>query len=100
MEQGQPLPVALASDAAFHFRYQETSELLEHMGMPVLRWSPLADEAIPADAKGLILPGGFPEQHAAQLSGCTRSLEARCGRSCSSDRSTPNAAGCLCSESS
>ena len=74
VEQGQPLPVALASDAAFHFRYQETSELLEHMGMPVLRWSPLADEAIPADAKGLILPGGFPEQHAAQLSGCTRSL--------------------------
>ena len=60
VEQGQPLPVALASDAAFHFRYQETSELLEHMGMPVLRWSPLADEAIPADAKGLILPGGFP----------------------------------------
>ena len=73
--QGQPLPVALASDAAFHFRYQETGELLEHMGMPVLRWSPLADEAIPADAKGLILPGGFPEQHAAQLSSCERSLK-------------------------
>jgi len=72
--QGQPLPVALASDAAFHFRYQETSELLEQMGMPVLPWSPLADEAIPSDAKGLILPGGFPEQHAAQLSGCERSL--------------------------
>ena len=72
--QGQPLSVALASDAAFHFRYQETSELLEQMGMPVLPWSPLADEAIPSDAKGLILPGGFPEQHAAQLSGCERSL--------------------------
>ena len=73
--QGQPLPVALASDAAFHFRYQETSELLEQMGMPVLPWSPLADEAIPSDAKGLILPGGFPEQHAAQLSGCERSMK-------------------------
>ena len=72
--QGQPLPVALASDAAFHFRYQETSELLAHMGMPVLPWSPLADETIPSEAKGLILPGGFPEQHAAQLSGCERSL--------------------------
>ena len=74
VQQEQHLPVALASDAAFHFRYEETSELLEHMGMPLLRWSPLADEAIPAEAKGLILPGGFPEQHAAQLSGCTRSL--------------------------
>ncbi len=72
--QGHPLPVALASDAAFHFRYQETNELLEHMGMPVLRWSPLADETLPAEAKGLILPGGFPEQHAAQLSSCQRSL--------------------------
>ena len=72
--EGHPLPVALASDAAFHFRYQETSELLEHMGMPVLRWSPLADETIPAEAKGVILPGGFPEQHAAQLSGCEQSL--------------------------
>ena len=73
--EGHPLPVALASDAAFHFRYQETSELLEHMGMPVLRWSPLADETIPAEAKGVILPGGFPEQHAAQLSRCEQSLK-------------------------
>ena len=72
--KGQPLPVALASDSAFHFRYQETCELLEQMGMPVLRWSPLADAPIPAEAKGLILPGGFPEQHAAQLSDCEQSL--------------------------
>ena len=41
MEQGQPLPVALASDAAFHFRYQETSELLEHTGMPMCSSSSL-----------------------------------------------------------
>ena len=73
--KGDPLPVALASDAAFHFRYPETNELLEHMGMPVVRWSPLADEAIPAEARGLILPGGFPEQHAAQISQCKRSLK-------------------------
>ena len=71
-----PLPVAVAADAAFHFRYPETGELLERMGMPLLPWSPLADEPLPEDARGLILPGGFPEQHAAQLSSCHRSLDA------------------------
>ena len=33
-------PVAVASDAAFHFRYPETGELLDRMGMPLLPWSP------------------------------------------------------------
>ena len=36
---GSELPVAVASDAAF-FRYAETEELLQHLGMPVLPWSP------------------------------------------------------------
>ena len=71
---GSELPVAVASDAAFHFRYTETEELLQHLGMPVLPWSPLADEPLPQNARGLIIPGGFPEQHAAQLSSCRRSL--------------------------
>ena len=68
------LPVAVASDAAFHFRYAETAELLERNGMPIVGWSPLSDEPIPEQARGLILPGGFPEQHAPQLSSCNRSL--------------------------
>ena len=71
---GPSLPVAVAADAAFHFRYPETGELLEHLGMPAVPWSPLADEAIPKEAKGLILPGGFPEQHAAQISQAIKSL--------------------------
>ncbi|QNG26360.1 cobyrinate a,c-diamide synthase [Synechococcus sp. HK01-R] len=70
------LPVAVAQDAAFHFRYPEMQESLEALGMPVLPWSPLADEAIPEEATGLILPGGFPEQHAAALSECQQSLTA------------------------
>lgn len=70
------LPVAVAQDAAFHFRYPEMQESLEALGMPVLSWSPLADEAIPEEATGLILPGGFPEQHAAALSECKQSLTA------------------------
>ncbi len=69
------LPVAVASDEAFHFRYPETEELLQRLGMPVLRWSPLADEPLPMEARGVIIPGGFPEQHAARLSSCKRSLQ-------------------------
>jgi len=72
--QGEQLPVAVANDAAFHFRYPETAELLDHLGMPILPWSPMEDEPIPTDARGLILPGGFPEQHAAQLSESKTSL--------------------------
>ncbi len=71
---GPSLPVAVAADAAFHFRYPETGELLDHLGMPLLQWSPLANEAIPKEAKGLMLPGGFPEQHAEQISQATESI--------------------------
>lgn len=71
----EPLPVAIATDDAFHFRYSETGELLERMGMPLMAWSPLADEPLPVEARGVMLPGGFPEQHAEQLSHCQRSLE-------------------------
>ncbi len=73
---GPKLPVAVAVDEAFHFRYAETGELLERMAMPLLPWSPLANEPLPAAARGLILPGGFPEQHAEQLGQCRISLTA------------------------
>ncbi len=67
-------PIAIAEDDAFHFRYQETKELLEENGMPTITWKPLEDEQIPKEARGLIIPGGFPEQHANQLSNSTKSL--------------------------
>ena len=56
------LPVAVATDEAFHFRYPETEELLQHLGMPVLRWSPLADEPLPrrGDDHPRRLPGTTP----------------------------------------
>ncbi|MGC6483938.1 MAG: cobyrinate a,c-diamide synthase [Synechococcus sp.] len=69
-----PLPVAVASDQAFHFRYPEMQDWLDALKMPVLSWQPLSDEPLPNDACGLILPGGFPELHAAELSQCQRSL--------------------------
>lgn len=75
IQSPQPLrPVAVAQDDAFHFRYPETKDCLEALAMPVLPWKPLEDEPLPAQAKGVILPGGFPEQYAASLSQCDRSM--------------------------
>jgi cobyrinic acid a,c-diamide synthase len=72
----QPLAVAVASDAAFHFRYPEASELLEACGLIPRAWSPLADDPLPPDATAVVLPGGYPELHAAQLASSQRSLAA------------------------
>ena len=69
-----PLPVAIASDAAFHFRYPEAGELLQAVGLEPVAWSPLADEPLPAGCRAVLLPGGYPELHAAQLAASRRSL--------------------------
>ena len=71
---GDPLPIAIASDQAFHFRYPEAAELLEAEGLAVRTWSPLADEPLPAGCRALVLPGGYPELHGAQLAHSLRSL--------------------------
>ena len=68
-------PIAIAEDEAFHFRYQETKEILEINGMPTIVWKPLENEQIPKEARGLIIPGGFPELHAPQLSNSKKSLK-------------------------
>ena len=73
-DKGLIHPIAIAEDEAFHFRYQDTKEILEANGMPTVSWKPLEDEQIPKEARGLIIPGGFPEQHAKQLSASTISL--------------------------
>jgi len=69
-----PPVLAIASDAAFHFRYPEASELLRALGLEPRSWSPLADVPLPDDCRGVLLPGGYPELHAEQLAGSRRSL--------------------------
>ena len=70
-----PLPVAVASDAAFHFRYPEATELLAAVGLEAVPWSPLADEPLPTGARAVLLPGGYPELHAEGLASAQRSLQ-------------------------
>jgi cobyrinic acid a,c-diamide synthase len=60
--------VAVAAGAAFTFAYQENTELLAAAGADVAHFDPLKDESLPEGTAGLVLGGGFPEVHAAELS--------------------------------
>ncbi|WP_305094708.1 cobyrinate a,c-diamide synthase [Prescottella sp. R16] len=66
-----PRPViALAGGVAFTFGYAEHRELLEAAGADVVTFDPLHDE-LPSGTAGLVLPGGFPEEHAVALASNT-----------------------------
>lgn len=67
--------IAIARDAAFCFYYKDTLALLTKMGGELLPFSPLANEAVPAEADGLLLGGGYPELYADQLEKNTISRE-------------------------
>ncbi|WP_213571684.1 cobyrinate a,c-diamide synthase [Rhodococcus sp. USK13] len=65
--------VAIAGGRAFTFGYAEHRELLAAAGARVVTFDPLHDE-LPTDTAGVVLPGGFPEEHAAALAGNGRLL--------------------------
>ncbi|MBC2888645.1 cobyrinate a,c-diamide synthase [Gordonibacter massiliensis (ex Traore et al. 2017)] len=59
--------VAVMRDEAFSFYYPENLLALERAGARLTFVSSLADAALPPDADGLYIGGGFPEEHAARL---------------------------------
>ena len=63
-----PPRIAVAGGAAFTFGYAEHPELLAAAGARVVTFDPLRDEKLPDDVHGLVIGGGFPEEHAADLS--------------------------------
>lgn len=71
---GQPTDtrpvVAVAAGKAFSFGYAEHPELLRAAGADVVEFDPLT-HTLPAQTAALVLPGGFPEQHLADLSANT-----------------------------
>ena len=64
--------IAIARDAAFMFLYPANLATLEALGATLCYFSPLADEAPPAHADAIYLPGGYPELHAEALSRASR----------------------------
>ncbi len=64
--------IAVAGGAAFTFGYAEHPELLAAAGAEVVTFDPLHDEELPGDVDGLVIGGGFPEEHAADLSANAR----------------------------
>jgi len=59
--------LGIAFDAAFHFYYEDNLRRLEQAGAELVRFSPVADRALPPGLDGLYLGGGYPEVHAAAL---------------------------------
>jgi cobyrinic acid a,c-diamide synthase len=60
--------IAVARDPAFMFIYPANLDTLRALGATLKFFSPLADEALPAEADAVYLPGGYPELHAEALS--------------------------------
>ncbi|MET8140720.1 cobyrinate a,c-diamide synthase [Sphaerisporangium sp. NPDC005288] len=60
--------VAVAGGKAFTFGYAEQAELVQAAGGIVVPFDPLRDERLPAGTRAVLLPGGFPEVYAAELS--------------------------------
>jgi cobyrinic acid a,c-diamide synthase len=63
-----PARIAVAMDKAFCFYYQDNLDLLAELGAELVPFSPLEDKSLPADIRGLILGGGYPELYLEQLS--------------------------------
>lgn len=57
----QPVRIAVSEDEAFNFTYEENRALLRQLGAELVPFSPLHDAALPTDADGLLLSGGYPE---------------------------------------
>lgn len=62
------LRIAVAEDEAFCFLYEDNLALLRKAGAEPVPFSPMHDAHLPEKTDGLILPGGYPELHAEELS--------------------------------
>ena len=60
--------VGIIRDSAFQFYYQENLEALKRAGSRLIEFSALTDD-LPPELDVLYIGGGFPETHAAALSG-------------------------------
>lgn len=71
-----PCRIAVARDRAFCFYYEDNLDRLREAGAQLVNFSPLADAELPVGIDGIYIGGGYPELHAAQLSGNISMLRA------------------------
>jgi len=67
-EKRDVVTLAVASDRAFHFYYEDNLDIMKHYGVKLIRFSPLKSKRIPPSADGVYIGGGFPEVFASDLS--------------------------------
>lgn len=67
-EKKDGVKIAVAYDNAFCFYYRDNMDILERLGAEIVFFSPQKDSSLPEGACGLLLGGGYPELHAAELS--------------------------------
>ena len=66
-----PVRIAVASDAAFCFVYEDNLRLLREAGAEIVTFSPLNERSLPPAVSGVYLPGGYPELFAERLAANT-----------------------------
>lgn len=70
----EKVKVAVASDEAFCFYYEDNLKLLQKMGAELIFFSPLQDKKVPEGVSAMLLGGGYPELYAGALSENTEML--------------------------
>lgn len=66
-KKGIAVRLGVARDRAFHFYYKDNLEVLESHSCEIVPFSPIEDEKLPGNLRGLYIGGGYPEEHAALL---------------------------------
>ena len=73
--EAEQVRLGIARDAAFHFYYPDNLESLAAAGCELVNFTPLTDNRLPDHLDGLYIGGGYPEEHAEQLSANVSMLE-------------------------
>ncbi len=71
---GTGLTLAVANDDAFCFYYGDNLDQFRKRGVKISYFSPLKDTCLPKDTCGILLGGGYPENHLQELSANTAML--------------------------